>query len=82
MQLLTVEAAGRESANDLCGALSSFQASLVETADGRYQVAVQLGSTGRDLVAVLNAIDGYVRRRWPSPARVELDGRKYMLHAD
>jgi hypothetical protein len=81
MQTLTIEAVTPDSAFALYEALSGFRAELRATEDGRSYVEVTLGQSDREIVDVLNAIEDYVTQRATGPARVELNGRKYALHA-
>ena len=81
MQTITIEAASPESALALYHALAGFRAELRESEDGRRFIDVELGRGDREIVDVLNALEDYVTHRNDGPARVELNGRKYMLHA-
>jgi hypothetical protein len=78
--MIAVEAASRESALELHGALSKFGAELVVDERGEHRVNVPLGEGGAEVVAVLNAIEQYVTQRAGGPARVVLDGRPHTLH--
>ena len=80
MQTLTVEAASKESATALHAALSRFQAELIESEDGSYHVAVPLGGGDRDIINVLSAIEDYVTSRRTDAARIQLNGRSYVMH--
>ena len=77
MRMLTIEAANGDSADALLHALSAFEAALVR-AGGRYQIRVGLGSN-RETVAVLNTLAKHIAEREAGPARVELDGQKYLV---
>jgi hypothetical protein len=58
--------------------LRGFEAELVESEDGRYEVQVILGSD-RDVNRVLGAIDTHVSERADGPARLDLNGRSYVI---
>jgi hypothetical protein len=58
----------------LCG----FEAEVVESEDGRYEVQVILAGD-RDINRVLGAIDTHVTERADGPARLDLDGRRYLI---
>jgi hypothetical protein len=81
MQNLTIEAVTPDTALALREALSGFHVELRVTEDGRSYVDVALGQSDREIVEVLNAIEDYVTHRGASPARIALNGRKYVLHA-
>jgi hypothetical protein len=81
MASLTVEARSLEGAHGLCSALSSFGPELSGSDENGYRVVVALRGSDRQVVAVLDAIEGYVSRRNDGPARLELDGRRYTLAA-
>ncbi len=82
METLTIQAASRESARAMLAALSEFQAELIETVDGRCEVVVNLGRGDREIVAVLSALEAYVTQRARGPARLELNGRNYVMHPE
>jgi hypothetical protein len=76
MRMLTIEAASVQAARGLCDALSAFGAQIVEGG-----VRLMLGD-GQQTAAALSAIQAYVmEREWTNTARIELDGRSYVLHA-
>ena len=79
METLTIQAASAESAHGMLAALSFFEAELVETPDGRREVVVTLAGDDSEIVAVLNALERYVTERASGPARVELNGRAYVM---
>jgi hypothetical protein len=79
METLTIQAASAESARGMLAALSVFEAELVESADGRREIVVSLGRDDSQIVAVLNALERYVTERASGPARVELNGRTYVM---
>ena len=58
--------------------LRGFEAELVEGEDGRYEVQVSLDDD-RDVNRVLGTIDGYVTERADGSARLDLDGRRYLI---
>ena len=58
--------------------LRGFQAELVESEDGRYDVQVSLDDD-RDISRVLGAIDTHVTERADGPTRLDLDGRRYLI---
>lgn len=58
--------------------LEGFEAELVEGEGGRYQVQVNLEGD-RDIGNVLGAIDTHVTERADGPARLDLDGRHYLI---
>jgi hypothetical protein len=82
VETLTIQAASHESARSLLGALTEFEAELIETLDGRWEVVVNLGRGDREVVAVLNALEAHVTQRARGPARLELNGRSYVMHPE
>ena len=46
-----------------------------------YRVSIELGSSDGEIVAVLDVLEKHVSERTTEPARVELDGHRYTLHA-
>jgi hypothetical protein len=81
VQTLKIFAASPESARALMDALAEFDAELIETSDGGSEVMVALRGSGREAVAVLNALERFVTERERS-ARLTLDGREYVMHPD
>lgn len=81
MRSLTVEAISLESAQRLYDTLSEFKPELTGSKEEGFRVSVELGSSDRQVLAVLDAVQEYVAER-SSPARVELEGRRYTLHPD
>jgi hypothetical protein len=79
MRSLTVEARSLEGARALYSALSPFGPELSGSDENGYRVAVALRGSDRQVIAVLDAIEGYVSGRSDGPARLELDGRRYTL---
>jgi hypothetical protein len=77
MRTLTVEASNLQSARGLYDALAAYGAELVE--DG---VKVVLADS-REIAAVLSAIQRHVLEDgWSRTARIDLDGRCYVLHGN
>jgi hypothetical protein len=58
--------------------LRGFDAELVESEDGHYDVQVSLDDD-RDINRALGAIDTHVTDRADGPARLDLDGRHYLI---
>jgi hypothetical protein len=82
MRSITVEARSLESALGIVDALSEFHPELIGSDEEGYGVLIELGSFDRQVIAVLDALEGYITNRNNGPARVELDGRRYTLHSD
>lgn len=81
MQKLTVDASTNEVAQGLFSALGGFWPEIVENADGGYQVVVALGGDDAQIIAILSALERHVTERGDGPAKIELAGRRYTLHA-
>lgn len=81
MDSLVLHAVSLESARGFCAGLAEFGATLTEAENGRYQVEIPF-SGDREIVAVLNRLVKYVTQRGDGPARLELDGRSYMLQPE
>lgn len=79
MESFTIRAASPQSGRAMLAALSGFQAELLERSDG-HLVVVTLDQGDAEIVAVLDALQAYVTDRSDGPARVELDGRAYVMH--
>jgi uncharacterized protein (UPF0262 family) len=77
-QTLTIGPASLERARAMLACLGGFGAELVESEDGRYDVQVSLAGD-RDINRVLGAIDTHVTERADGPARLDLNGRRYLL---
>jgi hypothetical protein len=77
-QTLTIGPGSLERARAMLECLGGFEVELVESEDGRYDVQVSLASD-RDINRVLAAIDTYVSERADGPARLDLDGRRYLI---
>jgi hypothetical protein len=58
--------------------LGGFEAELVEREAGRYAVLISLDGD-RDINDVLGTIDAHVTERADGPARLDLDGRRYLI---
>jgi hypothetical protein len=78
VQTLTIGPASLERAQAMLECLRGFEAELVENEDGRYDVQVNLNGE-RDINHVLGAIDTHVTERADGPARLDLDGRRYLI---
>jgi hypothetical protein len=78
VQTLTIGPASLDRARAMVECLRDFEAELVESADGRYDVQVKLADD-RDINRVLGAIDTHVTERADGPARLDLDGRHYLI---
>jgi hypothetical protein len=78
LQTLTIGPASLEKAQGMLEWLRGFEAELVEREDGRYDVQVSLDDD-RDINRVLGAIDTHVTERADGPARLDLDGRHYLI---
>jgi hypothetical protein len=79
MQSLTVRASSLEVAQGLSDALSEFHAEIIGGTEEGYQVSVSLMDS--DVIAILNALERHVRER-QAPARVQLDGRSYVIPSE
>ena len=79
MRNLTIGAASLESAQGFFDALNDFGPSLVRTEDGNYEVWITLDTSNRRVLEALNALEKHVTERAAGPARLELDGRSYLL---
>jgi uncharacterized protein (UPF0262 family) len=78
LPILTIGPASLERARAMLECLRGFEAELVESEDGRYDVQVSLDDD-RDISRVLGAIDTHVTERADGPARLDLDGRHYLI---
>jgi hypothetical protein len=81
MQKLTVDASTTEVAQGLFSALASFHPEIVDRSDGGHQVVVALGGSDAQIIAILSALERYVTERGNGPAKIDLAGRSYTLHA-
>jgi hypothetical protein len=82
MRAFTVDARSLESAQALYTALASFHPEISGDDDEGYRVTIELGSSDREVIAVLDALQRYASERAGEPTRVELDGRRYTLHPE
>jgi hypothetical protein len=82
MQTLTVDASTNEVAQSLYGALVGFKPEVLEKPEGGYQVVVSLRGGDAQVVGILSALQQHVTERGNGPARLELSGRSYTLHAE
>ena len=80
MRSLTIDARSLQSAQALYNALSSFLPELIGDDQSGYRVTVPLGTSDRQIIEILDAIERHVTERDSGPARVELEGRQYILH--
>lgn len=78
MDGLVIHARSLESAEGFRSGLADFQTRLTRSDDGRYQVEVVLDGD-REIATVLGALVKYVTERGDGPARLELDGNRYIL---
>ena len=78
LPILTIGPASLARAQAMLECLRGFEAELVESEDGRYDVQVSLDDD-RDISRVLGAIDTHVTERADGPARLDLDGRHYLI---
>jgi hypothetical protein len=81
VETLTIQAASRGSAQAMLAALSEFGAGS-DRDHGRCEVVVNLRGSDREIVTVLNALEAYVTQRARGPARLELNGRSYVMHPE
>jgi hypothetical protein len=81
MRAITIEAKSVGSARGLYNALIEFHPELAGSDDDGYRVSVELGSSERRLLDVMDAIEEYVAEANSGPARLNFDGRRYTLHA-
>lgn len=80
MRAITIDAKSAESALRIAGALREFTPELIGTDKEGYRVTIGLGSSDRQVIAVLDALEEYVTTRQAEPAALELDGRQYTIH--
>lgn len=81
MQSLTIHAASPSTGRAILTALSAFETEMLQDGDGHCEVAVRLGRDDSEVVAVLNALEQYVTERANGPARVDFNGRRYVMYA-
>jgi hypothetical protein len=78
MDGFVIHALSLESAEGFRSALAGFQTKLTQSDGGRYQVEIALDGH-REIFAVLSALEKHVTERDDGPARLELDGHRYIL---
>ena len=81
MQSLTVHTASPATGRAVLAALSTFRTELLEARDGHCEIAVLLGRGDSEVVAVISALEQYVTERADGPARVDFNGRTYVMYA-
>jgi|SRR5262245_5446185 len=81
MEKLRIYAASRESALAMLASLPKYRAVLAEGPQG-YEVLIALNGNDADIVGVLDALQQYVTKRGSGPAKVELDGHRYVMHPE
>ena len=82
MEKLRIYAVSRESALATLDSLKKFRAELaVAESPGGYEVLVALNGDA-EIVGVLDALQQHVTQRADGPARVELNGTRYVVHAE
>ena len=81
MDRLVIHAVTAHSARGILTALSGFHAELLESSDG-CEIVVTLGRGDSEIVSVLNALEEHVNQRSGGPARVEFNGRSYVMHPE
>jgi len=78
MQTLHILAVSPASARGLISALRGFDAELVRTSNGGFEVRIELEGNDEETVAVLNALHSFVNDG-ASRAHVRLNGREYVM---
>jgi hypothetical protein len=81
MEKLRIHAASRESALAMVANLSKFKVELAEGPRG-YEVLIPLNGKDAEIVRVLSVLQQYVTERASGPAQVELNGHRYVMHAE
>ena len=81
MQKLTIDASTNEVAQGLYRALASFWPEIVARPEGGYQIVVRLRGSDTQITEVLSALERHVTERGNGPAKIDLQGRSYTLHA-
>ena len=81
MRTLTIEAGSDASAEALARALARFDVTLNRSAGGGHLVTVAIGGDDQVMVDLLNAIEEHVTARASGPARIEVEGHMYTVHA-
>ncbi len=82
MQMLTIDASTKAVAHGLRSVLLDFKPEVREKTDGSYQVIVSLRGGDAQIIGILSALHRHVTERGDGPARVELAGRRYTMHAE
>jgi len=80
MDKFTIHPLTRESARRILAALTGFHAELQESAEG-CEVVVTLRRDNDEALAVLNALVQYVNQWESRSARVDFNGRAYLIGA-
>jgi len=81
MKHLSILLRDRATAEAIQAALAAFNPALVEQAEREYLVEVAL-ARGDELNALLAALHRYTAAHSLPPAKVDVDGSRYMLYAD
>jgi len=81
LRSLSIEARSLQSAQALYSALSSFLPELEGDDERGYRVTVPLTTNDKQVIEILDAIEQHVTERGKEPARVEIEGHHYTLHA-
>ena len=81
LRLITVKPACPDTGRASLAALSPFRTEMLEARDGHCEIAVLLGRDDSEVVAVLNSLEHYVTERDTGPARVDFNGRSYVMYA-
>jgi hypothetical protein len=81
MRAITIEANSLGSARGLYNTLAEFHPELIGSEEEGYRVTVEVGGSDRQIVSILDSLQEYVAERAGGPARLELDGYRYTLHA-
>jgi len=78
MRAITIDARSEESARALCEALANFKPAISGSETEGYRVSVDVSSGDGRIVELLNQLAKHVQER-ADPARVQLDGRSYVV---
>jgi hypothetical protein len=82
MRSLVIEAKSAESALAMHAALAEFHAELLgDDLDG-YHVAVDVGESDSQVVALLDRLQEHINARNDCSGAIELDGRRYTVHPE
>lgn len=79
MEKLRIQAATPETGREMLAALSEFKAELLESSDG-CEVVISFGGDDHKIIGVLDVLERYVTERANGPARMELNGKSYVLN--